>query len=134
MRFLTAWILVLAATSVGAAESPGLASWFPRLRVGMWVEVDGALLGPGVFEAKEIKKLGPTADDPYSVAWSEKAKHLAVCGYSGQVTVWALDADKPKFTHAIKNPGYCVAFTPDGKGVYTGHNNGTVAVTPIGAK
>jgi WD40 repeat protein len=85
-------------------------------------------------DGKETKKLGPTADDPYSVAWSEKTKQIAVCGYSGQVTVWALDADKPKFTHAIKSPGYCIAFTPDGKGVYTGHNNGTVAVTPIAAK
>lgn len=85
-------------------------------------------------DPKELKKLGPTTDDPYAIAWSEKTKTVAVCGYSGQITVWALDSEKPKFTFAIKNPGYCIAFTADGKGVFTGHNNGTVAFTPIGAK
>jgi WD40 repeat protein len=84
-------------------------------------------------DPKELKKFGPTTDDPYAVAWSEKTKQLAVCGYSGLITVWALDADKPKFTKAIKNPGYCIAFSGDGKGVYTGHDNGTVVFTPIGA-
>jgi WD40 repeat protein len=82
----------------------------------------------------ELKKLGPTTDDPYAVAWSPKAKLLAVCGYSGQVTTWALDSEKPKFTRAIKNPGYCICFGADGKVVYTGHDNGTVAVTPIAGK
>ncbi len=68
----------------------------------------------------------------YGIAWHEKTKTAAVCGYSGQITTWALDADKPKFTRTIKNPGYCVAFTLDGKSVITGHDNGTVAVTPLG--
>ena len=84
--------------------------------------------------AKELKKLGPTADDPYSVAWSPKAKRAAVCGYSGLVTVWDLESDKPKLTRAVKNPGYCVAISPDGKTAYTGHDNGTVAVTPTSGK
>ncbi len=83
-------------------------------------------------DPKELKKLGPTTDDPYAIAWSPKTKTLAVCGYSGQITLWALDADKPKLTKAIKNPGYCVAFTADGASVFTGHDNGTVAVTPVG--
>ena len=81
-------------------------------------------------DPKEVKKLGPTSDDPYAVAWSEKTKTLAVCGYSGQITIWTLDAEKPKLTKAIKNPGYCIVFSGDGKAVYTGHDNGTVAVTP----
>jgi WD40 repeat protein len=85
-------------------------------------------------DPKELKKFGPTADDPYAVAWSEKTKQVAVCGYSGLITVWALDSDKPKFTRAIKNPGYCIAFSADGKRVFTGHGNGTVAVTPIEGK
>lgn len=89
---------------------------------------------PPMKDPKELKKLGPTTDDPYAIAWHEKTKTVAVCGYSGQITVWTLDAEKPKFTHAIKNPGYCVAFTADGKAVISGHNNGTVAVTPIVAK
>ncbi len=83
-------------------------------------------------DPKELKKFGPTSDDPYAIAWDAKSKTLAVCGYSGQITTWTLDADKPKFTKAIKNPGYCVAFTADGKSVITGHDNGTVAVTPLG--
>lgn len=85
-------------------------------------------------DGKETKKLGPTSDDPYAIAWSPKTKVAAVCGYSGQITVWGLDSDKPKFTKAIKNPGYCIAFSADGKTVYTGHDNGTVAITPIEVK
>jgi len=85
-------------------------------------------------DPKELKKFGPTTDDPYAIAWSPATKTLAVCGYSGQVTVWGLDADKPKFTRAIKSPGYCVAFSADGKGVFTGHDNGTAAFTPIVTK
>ena len=83
-------------------------------------------------DPKELKKFGPTTDDPYAIAWDAKSKTLAVCGYSGQITLWALDADKPKLTKAIKNPGYCVAFSADGMAVFTGHDNGTVAVTPVG--
>jgi WD40 repeat protein len=85
-------------------------------------------------DGKETKKLGPTTDDPYAVAWSEKTKTAAVCGYSGQITTWALDDEKPKFTKAIKSPGYCIAFSADGKRVFTGHDNGTVAVTPLAGK
>ena len=85
-------------------------------------------------DPKELKKLGPTTDDPYALAWSPATKTAAVCGYSGQITVWGLNADKPTFTKAIKSPGYCIAFTADGKSVFTGHDNGTVAVTPIAGK
>jgi WD40 repeat protein len=85
-------------------------------------------------DAGEVKRLGPTTDDPYAIAWSDKTNTLAVCGYSGQVTTWALDETKPKFTRAIKNPGYCIVFTADGKGVFTGHDNGTVAFTPLTGK
>ena len=83
---------------------------------------------------KETKVLGPTTDDPYAIAWSPKTKLTAVCGYSGLITVWGMDSAKPKFTKAIKNPGYCIAFAASGKIVYTGHDNGTVAVTPIAVK
>src|SRR4029078_6379953 len=33
----------------------------------------------------EIKRLGPTTDDPYAVAWSPKTKKLGVLWYSGQI-------------------------------------------------
>jgi WD40 repeat protein len=68
------------------------------------------------------------------LAWDPKTKTLAVCGYSGLITTWALDNPKPTFTKAIKSPGYCIAFTTDGKGVLTGHDNGTVVLTRLGEK
>jgi WD40 repeat protein len=82
-------------------------------------------------DAGELIRLGPTMDDPYAIGWSDKTKLLAVCGYSGQVTSWKLDDPKPRFTKPIKNPGYCIVFTADGQGVYTGHDNGTVVYTPL---
>ncbi|MBM3979375.1 MAG: hypothetical protein FJ304_03655 [Planctomycetes bacterium] len=85
-------------------------------------------------DPKEVKQLGPTTDDPYSVAWSPGTKTLAVCGYSGQITIWTLDADKPKATKVVKSPGYCVAFSGDGKLVFSGHDNGNVAINPAAAK
>ena len=87
-----------------------------------------------VAEGKETKKLGPTPDDPYAVAWSPKSKLLGVCGYSGLVSAWDPAEDKPRFTKAIKSPGYCVAFTADGKRLISGHDNGSVVVTPITGK
>ena len=86
-----------------------------------------------VTMGKDTKKLGPTSDDPYSVAWDPKTKMIAVCGYSGQLTVWTPTADKPVFTKQIKSPGYCVAFTADGKNLISGHDNGSIVVTPITA-
>ena len=55
-------------------------------------------------------------------------------GYSGQVSLWPLTGDKPTFSKAIKSSGYCVAFTLDGKALISGHDNGSVVVTPITAK
>ena len=84
-----------------------------------------------ISTGKDTKKLGPTIDDPYAIAWDPKSKTFAVCGYSGQLSVWSPTADKPLFTKAIKSVGYCVAFTSDGKGLYSGHDNGSVVFTPI---
>lgn len=89
---------------------------------------------PPFKDPKELKKFGPTTDDPYAIAWDANSKTVAVCGYSGVITLWALDSDKPKLTKAIKSPGYCVTFTADGKGVFSGHDNGTVSFTPTAAK
>lgn len=80
-------------------------------------------------DPKELKKFGPTSDDPYSLAWCEKTKTLAAGGYSGQVTFFALATGKPKVVKVVKSPGYCVAFLPDGTGVFTGHENGSVIFT-----
>jgi WD40 repeat protein len=82
----------------------------------------------------EMKRWGPTVDDPYALAWHSGNKALAVCGYSGQITIWMLTDNQPKFSKRIPNPGYCIVFLPNGKAVVTGHDNGTIAVTPWLAK
>jgi len=82
----------------------------------------------------EMKRWGPTVDDPYALAWHSGSKALAVCGYSGQITIWMLTDNQPKFSKRIPNPGYCIVFLPNGKAVVTGHDNGTIAVTPWLAK
>jgi WD40 repeat protein len=87
-----------------------------------------------INEGKETKKLGPTVDDPYFLAWSPITKRVAVCGYSGSVTIWKLDADKPVWTTTLRNPSYSIAFGPEGKAVYTGHNNGAIILTTIEEK
>jgi WD40 repeat protein len=84
-----------------------------------------------VATAKEAKKLGPTIDDPYAVAWDPKLKRIGVCGYSGLLTVWAPAGGKPVFSKQIKSPGYCVAFVHDGKALISGHDNGSIVLTPI---
>lgn len=113
-------------------EQPVTAVTFTDNKVLVSASMDRTIRTWNVADAKEIKKFGPTSDDPYSIAWSEKTKTLAVGGYSGQITLWTLDSDKPKITKAIKSPGYCVAFALDGTGVFTGHDNGTVAFTQTG--
>jgi WD40 repeat protein len=111
-------------------EQPVTAITFANDKTLVSASMDRTIRVWNVADAKETKKLGPTTDDPYAVAWSEKAKSIAVCGYSGQITLWALDGDKPKMTKAIKSPGYCIAFNSDGTAVFTGHDNGTVGFTP----
>ncbi len=115
-------------------EQPVTAVVFADNDLVVTASMDRTIRSWTVADAKEKKKFGPTPDDPYAIAWSEKAKLLGVCGYSGRITIWSLDADQPKFTRAIKSPGYCIAFTPGGKSVVTGHDNGTVEVTPIALK
>jgi WD40 repeat protein len=118
-------------------EQPVTAVVFADNDVVVTASMDRTIRVWNAADGKETKKLGPTTDDPYALAWSEKAKSAAVCGYSGQITIWALDSDKPKFTRAVKAPGYCIAFTADGKGVFSGHESagqGLVAFTPIAGK
>jgi WD40 repeat protein len=82
-------------------------------------------------DGKEAKKIGPTPDDPFGLAWAAKAKRAAVCGYSGRLAVWDLTAGKEVFTAKVSSPGYCVAVTADGTVLYSGHDNGTVVVTKV---
>jgi DNA-binding beta-propeller fold protein YncE len=93
-----------------------------------------------VEAGKETKKLGPTEDDLYGIALSPDGKAVATSGYAGWVKVWDLEAGKATFSQKLTAmPGrekafgaYCVAFTPDGKALVTGHDNKSIYVTPIG--
>jgi hypothetical protein len=38
---------------------------------------------------------------------------------------------KPVFTHRIKSPAYCIAFSADGKAVITGHANQLAIATTL---
>jgi WD40 repeat protein len=84
-----------------------------------------------VDEGKEKEKLG-LPDDPYGLALSADGQRVAVAGYAGHLTVWLWEQSKPTFTHKGKSPAYCVRFTPDGKALVSGHDDGVVRVTPLG--
>jgi WD40 repeat protein len=75
-----------------------------------------------VADGKELKKLGPTPDDLYGIALSHDGKTLATCGYGGHLVIWNLAGAKPAWTHKLPYVAYCLAFTPDGKAVVTGHD------------
>ncbi len=101
----------------------------------------GAPWGHGPFLAvttpntdkSELKNMGPTPDDLYGLAFSKEGK-LATCGYAGNVTLWNLADGKPATTRKLPKPlAMCVAFTPDGKALVTGHKN-MVYITPLGGK
>jgi WD40 repeat protein len=84
-----------------------------------------------VASGMETKKLGPTPDDLYGIAWSRDGKKLATSGYGGNLIVWNLAEGKPASTRKIKFGAYCIAFTPDGKALVTGHDNHSCYITPI---
>src|SRR5262249_43153074 len=81
----------------------------------------------------ETKKFGPTPDYLYGIVFSRDGKQLATVGYGGHVTAWNLADGKPAFTKKLKSVAYCVTFTPDGKGLVSGHDNQVVYVTPLGS-
>jgi WD40 repeat protein len=84
-----------------------------------------------VASGSETKKLGPTPDDLYGIAFSKDGKALATSGYGGNVTLWNLADGKAQQSKKLKFGAYCIAFTPDGKAVITGHDNSTCYVTPL---
>jgi|SRR6516165_2020628 WD40 repeat protein len=93
--------------------------------------IDRTLRQWNVAMGTELKKLGPTPDDPYGIAWSRDGKMLATSGYGGNIIVWNLAEGKPANTIRLKFGAFCVAFTPDGKAVVTGHADKMCYVTPI---
>jgi WD40 repeat protein len=84
-----------------------------------------------VASGAETKKMGPTPDDLYGIALARDGKSLATSGYGGNVTVWNLADGKPTFTRKLKFGAYCIAFTPDGKALITGHDNQSCYITPL---
>jgi WD40 repeat protein len=87
-----------------------------------------------VTTGNQIKAMGPTLDDLYGLAVSRNGNLLATSGYAGYVTLWDLAAGKQRVSHKLKAFGaYCIAFTPDGKSVVTGHDNHHCYVSPVSA-
>jgi WD40 repeat protein len=89
-------------------------------------------------EAKELKKLPSTPDWIWGLALSRDGKLAASAGYGGSLRVWEAQSGKLIFMEQLKEDKkknavtYCVTFTPDGKGLVTGHERINVArVTPI---
>jgi WD40 repeat protein len=93
--------------------------------------LDRTLRQWNVASGMEMKKMGPTPDDLYGLAWSPDKKTLATSGYGGNVIVWDLASGKPASTRKLKFGAYCIIFTPDGKALVTGHDNHTCYVTPL---
>jgi WD40 repeat protein len=84
-------------------------------------------------DGKEIKKLGPTPDDIFGLALSQDGKKIATAGYGGSLRVWETTGDKATFSKDLKfMVTFCIAFSPDGTAVITGHDKNFVAkVTPL---
>jgi WD40 repeat protein len=85
-------------------------------------------------DKSEMKNMGPTPDDLYGLAFSKDGKALATCGYAGNVTLWNLADGKPATRRKLPKPlAMCIAFTPDGKALVTGHKN-VIYITPLEGK
>jgi WD40 repeat protein len=82
----------------------------------------------------ELRSMGPTPDDLYGLVFSKDGKALATCGYAGNLTLWNLADGKPATTRKLPKPlAMCIAFTPDGKALVTGHKN-VIYITPLQGK
>jgi WD40 repeat protein len=92
--------------------------------------LDRTLRQWNVATGMEMKKMGPTPDDLYGIAWSRDGKTLATSGYGGNLIIWNLADGKPAATHKLKFGAYCVVFTPDGSALVTGHDNQVCYITP----
>jgi WD40 repeat protein len=86
-----------------------------------------------VEDGAQVKKLGPTPDDLFGLALSHDGKLAATAGYGGSLRIWDWADGKPTFSHDLKKTvTYCVAFTPDGTALVTGHEKDNAArLTPI---
>jgi WD40 repeat protein len=86
-----------------------------------------------IAEGKETKKIGPTKDWIFGMALSKDGKLVATAGYGGSLRVYEVTSGKEVYPgdaakeEKEKNKDrqywitHCIAFTPDGKSVVTGH-------------
>jgi WD40 repeat protein len=86
--------------------------------------------------ATEISKLGPLSDAPVGLAVSPDGKRVATACFDGHLSMWDMQNGESKAFQLRdgKRPvvTYCIAFTPDGSAVVTGHEADNAArVTPI---
>ena len=65
---------------------------------------------------------------------SARLRDPATSGYAGHITLWDLVGGKKSASRKLKAFGaYCIAFTPDGKSVVTGHDDHRCYVHPFAA-
>jgi WD40 repeat protein len=89
----------------------------------------------GMADKKQVRKWGPTEDDIFGMALSRDGKLVATAGYGGHLHVWDWASGKEVFNHHLKRVTYCVAFTPDGHALVTGHERDSVVlITPLAAQ
>src|SRR5262249_40694957 len=94
--------------------------------------VDRSVRFWNVADGKEAKKLGPTPDDTFGIALAPDGKLAATCGYGGPPTLLDIAQGTKSAAQQLPQYGaYCVRFTPDGKSLVTGHDNGMCYVTPL---
>ncbi|HYV34765.1 MAG TPA: WD40 repeat domain-containing protein [Gemmataceae bacterium] len=85
----------------------------------------------------ELKKLGPAPDPLYGLAVSKDGKTVATASYGGELRLWDTKSGKYKSLQLREGKvdgvvTYCLAFTPDGKALVTGHEvNNAVRVTAL---
>ncbi len=123
-----------APSSSAGHEGPVTGVLFTPDSTGLWSigMMDRTVRLWSVADGREIKKMGPTPDDLFGIALSRDGKSLATCGYGGHLIVWNLADGKPAFPHKVKYVTYCLAFTPDGKALITGHDRPYVClITPV---
>jgi WD40 repeat protein len=90
-----------------------------------------------VTDGREVKDFGLTPDDVYGMVLSKDGKTLATAGYGGHLRLWDIETGKAKaFQLAAPKKKtmitYCIAFTPDGQAVVTGHEwDNCAIVTPL---
>ena len=79
------------------------------------------------FLVTHVQVFMPVSD----LAFRDDSLVMGTCSTDGTAKLWNLDEGKPLQTRKLTFGAYCIAFTPDGKAVVTGHDNHLCYITPL---